>query len=512
MNRDDVSATRDSITIATDLPAGTPIDISFDGARVWSAKVPGRRQHGRVTLPWPRALKTHLDGYTTLSVRRSDDQSPVAEAEVRFGQGDDRVSLLDRHGRWLVVNKWNLLAPAVEGSDPGLTERLIERTAEIVDLLQANDYAVYITGGSLLGAMRGGRILPHDDDTDLGVYFEADHPADLSLASYEMQRLLEAAGFTVVRHSTAHLQVTFFHESGDLDHYVDIFTAFHKDGVFNQPIAVRGEFAVESLFPLTEIELEGRSFPSVADPEGWLTICYGPGWRTPDPSFRFKTPVATRRRFESWFGVYNLHRVYWEGYYSQFDDASEVPFESEELLPLLERLPSASEVLELGSGAGATARALAAAGHRVRSVDYAYQPLRLATHASTDGIDFQRKNLNDRREIMELAADYVGSGIRPHVVMTHTLETINDRARAIVFLMLRQLLDASSFAFITIDTSPSKHFEHTWPDTWHLPVDWLEREIRPFELEAEVLATGHRSTHRGERRSTATVILRKKRK
>ena len=69
-----------------------------------------------------------------------------------------------------------------------------------------------ITGGTLLGAVREGSILAHDDDIDLLVYLGHVAPPDVSIASYVLERSIRARGHEVIRHSDAHLQVLFVHD------------------------------------------------------------------------------------------------------------------------------------------------------------------------------------------------------------------------------------------------------------------------------------------------------------
>src|SRR5690606_26036568 len=44
------------------------------------------------------------------------------------------------------------------------------------------------------------------------------------------------------------------------------------------------EFPRDSLFPLSTVEWEGMTLPAPRDPEAFLAMRYGPGWRTPIPA------------------------------------------------------------------------------------------------------------------------------------------------------------------------------------------------------------------------------------
>ena len=72
--------------------------------------------------------------------------------------------------------------------------------------------------------------------------------------------------------------------------YVDVFVAFYSDGVFYQLGNRSGGLPRSAVTPTSTIVLEGVELPAPADPEAMLAFVYGPGWRVPDPSFRFADP------------------------------------------------------------------------------------------------------------------------------------------------------------------------------------------------------------------------------
>ncbi len=68
----------------------------------------------------------------------------------------------------------------------------------------------------------------------------------------------------------------------------------------------------EDLLPAIPLRVEDRDEPAPRSPEVQLEANYGPGWRVPDPAFRFDTVPATRRRLENWFPGLNGGRDEWE--------------------------------------------------------------------------------------------------------------------------------------------------------------------------------------------------------
>ncbi|MBH0008736.1 LicD family protein [Salinibacterium sp. SWN1162] len=498
--------------------SGQAVDIRFDGHRVWSTELVATADSHKIALDWPPALRPYLSGTTKLEVADSGSGEILASGAVRFGLNSKPVSVRDAEGRLLSINKWGRLGVSVAGVDTSFRERLIAHTHEILDHLAELGYTAYITGGTLLGAVRDGDILPHDDDTDLGVLLDHSDPADISLASYRMQRELEELGYDVVRHSTAHLQLTYFTENGSIDHYVDIFTAFYRSAdEFCQPIHVRGNLPIESLLPLVPIEFAGISMPGPANPEAWLEICYGPAWSIPNPSFAFVTPMNTRRRFENWFGSQNTNRVFWESRHTagSTSAAADARSHRRELDTVLATLPPGSSLVDVGTGDGADAITISNAGHHVIGFDYSYKALsRAHARAETEAknshaVEFRYLNIYDRRDLLTFGAELVTQGTSWHFNATNVLAGLTKEGRANYFLFLKLVMNPDSLAIATFDTNYSvTHFRGDNPLTWHYPLDWLHSEIAPHGLTAELLHTATRRTAHGRRR-TATVVIRR---
>src|SRR5690606_28981115 len=289
------------------LPARVPDDVSsldvrLNGHRVWSIDlVSDERQRETLEHRWPAPIVPFLDGTARVEVAdsttgdvlwstdvrfgRSDRPVEVVDAlgrhvalnkwgrlgktfdgadeapgggrwstAVRFGRSDRPVEVVDALGRHVALNKWGRLGKTFDGADEGLQQRLLDRLDVLVDLLHELGLRPFVVGGTLLGAVRSGHILPHDDDADLAYLSELSHPAELSLENARIAADLTGRGYEIVRHSNAHLQITFRREDGLVDGYIDIFTAFFTpDGQINQPFHVRGPMRRESMLPFSTV-------------------------------------------------------------------------------------------------------------------------------------------------------------------------------------------------------------------------------------------------------------------
>ncbi|MER7796942.1 methyltransferase domain-containing protein [Microbacterium sp. NPDC096154] len=496
----DPYAIRDAITA----------DVRFDGHRVWSVTIP-YAEDGVISLRWPKALRPWLDGRTRLSVHDSATGREISSADVQFGTAGTRIEVVDARGRWLAMTKWDRLGPVLEGREDDMRGRLLDSSKKLVELLEGADYPVYIVGGTLLGVIRDGGMMPHDDDVDLAFLCREDNPADIGLTSYRMERLLRAHGYTVIRHSLAHLEITFFSDEGAPDYYVDIFTGFFRDGEYCQPFALKGpEVSPEDLLPTRPRLVEGVELPEPANPEAWLEYAYGPRWMVPDPTFKFITPRATRWRFESWFGVYNRGRVYWDKSYIEQERSEGFADATAAIERFLRDVPEGARVLDLGCGDGRWAVEIARTGRRVTGVDYSLEALRLARAHDVDGlVDFHRVNINDRAALYELGARMLATGEEWYVFAHHSVQSLTKVNRGGLYRFFELVLRGRGFAELIDDTELSPFYEHGKPSTWHLPVDWLRRETAERHLDLEVVARGMRRDN-GRRRPTATVRLRRR--
>lgn len=158
--------------------------------------------------------------------------------------------------------------------------------------------------GTLLGAVRNGGVIPHDKDADLGV------PADdfRRVLAYRPEvpwadrveggkrcrvRLVDGLWWIhKLRHGGKYsagnsLKIRL----SEVNHTnVDVFPWYPEPNDFLGRQAYVGcdrykgrEFPATALFPLSEIEWEGRWLPAPRDPEAFLHHRYGPDWRTPIP-------------------------------------------------------------------------------------------------------------------------------------------------------------------------------------------------------------------------------------
>ena len=450
-----VEAHRDGVRFRA--PAsGRTVHVELDGHRVWSVLL--RSDEKRREVPWPAALVPRLRGSAECTIRDAGTGDTLWVGTVHW-PGEGAPDLTDVLGRQLAVNKWGLLRPSFEYQDEDIRTRVADSAAAVLGVLEEAGYDAFIVGGTLLGAIRDGSIMPHDDDADLAYLSRSEHPADLVIENHRIRRLLEGRGYRVLRHSWAHLQVL-SGTVGGVEYYVDIFTAFYKDGYFHEPIHVRAPGLDEAILPLGSIALHGHQFPIPRDPEAWLAACYGPRWRVPDPTFTFETPLPTRRRFDSWFDSYNGGRNAWEDRYS----AGAGGHESEAIRSWVQAAaspPGSSKrtVIDLGAGGGEDAAAYRSAGLTCRTADYALA----APVVAHDGVLLNLANTVDSTQFI---ASVLRSEQSPVIAFNHVLACQDERGRSTSLGLISFALRWGA-RVIAADYEELGRYDPQSPRTWH---------------------------------------------
>jgi SAM-dependent methyltransferase len=447
------------------LSSDATISVLLAGRRIWSFRVAAaqvRRGESFFTIDWPPGVAERLDGRATISIVK-DGVTIVAPTEVAFGDSDAVVTLDDPvTGLPLVVNKWGRIAPTFAGRQESFLDDLLDEAETLERFVRTRlGVSMFVTGGTLLGPVRDGRIMPGDDDVDFAYLSEHDNPSDVVLESLRMERALVDAGYEIVRLSGGHLQLMFPGGAISDRFYIDIFSYFVCNNWFYGTFHARERASRVTLLPLVPLDVNGRSLPAPAQPEQLLAAIYGAHWRTPDPAFTFETPPAALRRFRGWLDDVNMDRENWEDDHRSeiAQGGGDVASEFAEATAL--RLPAGGRVIELGCGLGADARFLASLGHEVLAVDYSRPALAFAAAAARSAtarslsaptgaapsatrepprVRFERVNLNLDRDALRVLDDAIaGSG--PVTVYGRSLfDALSEPATGVTLRLLRQLL------------------------------------------------------------------------
>ena len=282
------------------------LDVLFDERRIWSFWLPRdavARDDGWF-VEWPSALRRFLHGRTRLQVVRHVDQEVVFDEEVSLGEppadGPDRIAVVNERGLPLGIDKSLRLAQTFDTRSAEHVAPLLDSIEEVLGALRKAGIEPFIAYGTLLGAVRGGKLIGHDSDADLGYVSRHQHPVDVVRESFDLQRALAEMGYRITRYSGAAFKVDVEEADGSI-RGLDVFGGFLGEGHLHLMGEIRTPFEDAWIFPLGTTTLEGRELPAPADTDRFLTATYGPSWRVPDPAYVFETPESTHRRLNGWF-------------------------------------------------------------------------------------------------------------------------------------------------------------------------------------------------------------------
>lgn len=457
----------DRLSLALDgppIPADATLAILFNSRQIWSVRAgeavrPGL--DGGWVVDWPPALAGRLTGRARLTVLQ-DGKALGPTAAVAFDASPHQFSLEEPgSGMPQIVNKWGRIARNFEGQRAHLVDEALDEARTLVEWAHSHGLDLFVTGGTLLGPVRDGQIMSGDDDVDLAYLSLHQNPSDIVLEAFALERALQAHGYETVRHSAGHLQLLFPAADGTDRFYLDIFTYFNTGGWFHGTFHARERSHKVPIFPLRALTINGRQLPAPADPEAMLAAIYGPGWRTPDPAFRFTTPPPARRRYDNWLGNLDGDRENWEDHHRALLNQGEHGSPSAWAHQLARELPSGSRILELGCGLGADARHLAEQGHHVVAVDYsrpAIEFLRRFGSYPGGSLRAERVNLNNLRQVAPLARLANDGGGPLHVYARRLLESLGGQGRENTLMLVGHVLRNQrrpASAFVEFSAAPA---------------------------------------------------------
>lgn len=166
-------------------------------------------------------------------------------------------------------------------------EQLVSALAGFTELFRREfGLDLYLTWGTLLGAVREGGFIAHDMDVDLAYLSAASVPHEVVEEHEVIVRVLAAEGYAVRPASRGQMHVNIANgRSARTAFDLDIWTTWIADGRYFHYPDIQGELASDSIVPLAPTTLLGTSLLAPAVPADLLEAFYGPRWREPDPDY-----------------------------------------------------------------------------------------------------------------------------------------------------------------------------------------------------------------------------------
>lgn len=485
-----------------------PVDVCIDGRRVWTfwTRRDTERRRGLARwAPWPRPLAKHLDGRCRLELRDSATGVAFFDQQVSLGEGEGVIEVRNADGVELGMDKSGKLVPTFSGRSPAEIDGLLDATEAVLAALAGVGLEPFLAYGTLLGAVREGRLIGHDSDADLGYVSKFSSPFDVARESFRVQRELNRQGWRTSRYSGAAFKVDVVKGSATIG--LDVFGGFIDHGRLHLMGEIGTEFRDEWIRPLGAATLEGRSLPVPAQPERLLEAMYGPGWRSPDPAFKFETPPRTVRALEDWFRGTQPGLRLWQrrATVSGPQGATRGPS------PLARRAAVAAheagaQVLDIGAGRGSDSLWLARQGLSVLAYDYAPLGLRHAEEqARLEGLDLEVRQLN-LTELRSVLVEVAGLAHdpRPRVVLArHVIDATSPLGRESLARLASVALRGGGSLFAELHVRPRPDVSVPEPPAWQMGEPDVD------EVSALLRSAGARSlrVRRLDRRGRPTVRM-----
>lgn len=465
-------------------------ELHLSGRRVWSFRpsdeaVRGTRSDPGWRVPWPRDLGQYLDGVADLRLFAPGPVEVAAE-QVRFGASDEPILLLDAAGHPLAVDRTGRLVRTFEARAAEQLDPLMDALETVIDALTTCGVQAFPAYGTLLGAVRSGKVIGHDNDADVGYVSRHTAPVDVVRESFALQRELHRLGFEIARYSGGAFKVT-VDTGAEGGIGLDVFAGFFHEGHLVLMGEIYDPFEESWMLPLGEVELEGRRFPAPAQPERLLEIMYGSSWRVPDPTFTFSTSEAIRRRLNGWFRGTRTFRNNWDRRYSTSGGHGPLTKGPHDLARALhKRQEGPTYVLDVGCGRGQDAVWLARQGHRVVGLDYSgrgFAFMQRRAHAEGWDATFHEVNLLESRQALPFAARAALEPGPRAVLARHVIDSTTERGRQSFWRMTRTVLGDGGRLYLDFMASgpPDKPVDYA---------DALVGDLDPDLLAAEAVEAG----------------------
>ncbi len=158
--------------------------------------------------------------------------------------------------------------------------------SKVFGILSAAGYQVFLSSGTLLGAIREGRLIKFDDDIDLCIMLHSSKIDDVIDEWMQLKAILEANNLLEQE------RMGMYKLPRIMNFEIDLFPAWCSEGdTYIFPYCY-GKLPQHDILPLKPWGDQELLVPN--NPAAILTENYGDNWQVPDPYFRFDWKQARR--------------------------------------------------------------------------------------------------------------------------------------------------------------------------------------------------------------------------
>jgi hypothetical protein len=178
--------------------------------------------------------------------------------------------------------------------------RLDHYTAIRQIFMREFNFEIYAIGGTLLGLVRDGRLLPGDKDADFAYFSNFQNVNDVRAEYLEiLSRLVEIGAIkrkNIWLKELNRYRRGFFNYGRPFGTKIDIMVSWHDGERYHRPTFV--SYVDDNLIlPLRKIAYEGYEILMPNRAEEHLAHVYGSSWRVPDPHF---SKIKMRQKSSPW--------------------------------------------------------------------------------------------------------------------------------------------------------------------------------------------------------------------
>ena len=148
-------------------------------------------------------------------------------------------------------------------------------------------YRLWLSYGTLLGCIREGDFIFHDDDVDVSYLSTKTDPVAVIDEMVEMCRQMVADGWNMRVSVNGIIKP-------DSDFNMDIYAAWIQDGKLYMQNTTCFPFTRDDVEPCREVQFNGAPAWVPANAEGFLASKYGANWRVPDPGYQRQMAPGAR--------------------------------------------------------------------------------------------------------------------------------------------------------------------------------------------------------------------------
>ena len=242
------------------------------------------------------AIALAIEFEKTLVVARGANRLAVVEFERRQWPRPARMLDADLPAfAVLRAQRHDVAANVDQGILHALRAQDVGRSIELVDLLR-NELTPHVCFGfgSVLGMIRDGDMIAHDDDMDLIVALPARRRLTFRKVLTELRALLRRHDYAAAESANLnHVSTARNRQAG-----TDVFIGFiDPDRRVSWFPSRRGSLNFGDVFPVASMRFFDHDCPVPRDPLKYLEATYGPDWRTPIPSWNHAWDASQYRDF-----------------------------------------------------------------------------------------------------------------------------------------------------------------------------------------------------------------------